>query len=382
MSLSETQITFQRHIRQLVERYLAPHAEEIETASRFPEAAHLVFAREKLYCLALPASYGGPAADAATLALMVENVARHSPSGALLLFPTNAVVRVIAQTGTDEQKTRFFHELKNGDKPLAFCLTEPDHGSDAFNLTTTAVSDGDHYLVNGTKSFVTLGPHARYYLTFVRTGPAPKAGGISVLLIPHDAPGLEFGPAEKKMGLHGSITSQLYLNKVRVPKANRLWQEGEGWRVLTEVANPMRVWGAAAMALGTAEGLFKAAWEHAQMAQEGGHRLLEQQACAFALAEMRMKIEADRSLIYRVCAMLDSGTHSHKELEAFTSMAKCFSSDTALEVANLAGEVLGLAMARDHSLAARLFCVAKGIQIFDGSNQIQRMIISRNLAVF
>jgi len=380
--LKQGQISFQGYIRELVEHHLAPHAEKIETVSQFPEAAHLVFAREKFYALALPASHGGPEADATTLALLVENIAQYSPSAALLVFPTNAVVHVIARTGTPEQKNRFFHELKNGDKPLAFCLTEPDHGSDAFNLTTTAFSDGDHYVINGTKSFVTLGPHAHYYLTFVRTGPAPKAGGISVLLIPHDAPGLDFGPAEKKMGLHGSITSQIYFNKVRVPKANRLWPEGDGWRVLTEVANPMRVWGAAAMALGTAEGLFRVAREHARTAQEDGRSLLNQQAYAFALADMRMKIEANRSLIYRVCGMLDSGEHPQQELEAFTSMAKCFSSDTALEVANLASGILGLSMARDRGLAARLFCVAKGIQIFDGSNQIQRMIVSRNLAVF
>jgi alkylation response protein AidB-like acyl-CoA dehydrogenase len=378
--LTSAHLDLKKRVQDLVDRMIAPHAPEIEGTHEFPQRAYKAFSREKLFALAMPKAYGGPEADALSLALMVETISTVSPSSALLVFPTNAVLRTIALTGSAEQKDRFFSELRAGDKPMGFCLTEPDYGSDAGSLQTRAERQGDDYIVSGAKSFITLGPHARYYMTFVRTGPGPKAAGISALLIPRDAEGLSFGPAEKKMGLHGSITSQMYLDKVRVPAANRLWGEGEGWRVLTQVANPMRVWGAASMALGTAQGLFNLALEHARTKKDQGRHLVSQQAIGFLLADMQTRVEACRSLNYRACALLDRGGAHPKEIETLVSMAKFHASDTAMQVAEMAGQVMGRAMASGDSLAAHLFCVAKGIQIFDGSNQIQRMIIARNLA--
>lgn len=372
--LSQTQSEFRQRIRALVEAEITPSAQRIEATSAFPQAAYEAFARQRLFALALPKEYGGPGADATTLALMVETIATASPSAALLVFPSNAVLRTIAITGSREQKKRLFTELKAGDQPLAFCLTEPDYGSDAASIQTKAEPAEDGYVLSGSKVFITLGPHARYYLTFARTGPGPKAGGISAFLVDRQAPGLSFGPPEKKMGLHGSITSQMYLDKVFVPAEMRLWGEGEGWRVLADVANPMRVWGAAAMSLGTAQGVLAACVSHA-MAQ----RLFSQQAVAFALADMEMQTEACRSLIYRVCRLVDEHAASARQIESMVSMAKCFASDTAMKVADAASTVLGKEMARAEHPVAQLFRVAKGIQIFDGSNQIQRLIVARNL---
>jgi alkylation response protein AidB-like acyl-CoA dehydrogenase len=378
--LSSAHHGLKKRVQDLVDKMIAPHAQEIEGAHEFPQRAYKAFSREKLFALSMPKAYGGPEADALSLALMVETISTVSPSSALLVFPTNAVLRTIALTGNSEQKDRLFAELRAGDQPMGFCLTEPDHGSDAGSLETRAERVGDHYIVSGTKSYITLGQHARYYLTFVRTGPGPKAAGISALLISRDSEGLDFGPPEKKMGLHGSITSQMYMDKVKVPVANRLWGEGEGWRVLTEVANPMRVWGAASMSLGTAQGLFNLALKHASTTKSNGRHLISQQAISFLLAEMQMRIEASRSLNYRACALLDRGGAHPREIETLVSMAKCYASDTAMQVAEMAGKVMGEAMADGNSLAARLFCVAKGIQIFDGSNQVQRLIIARNLS--
>ncbi len=376
----ESHRQLQARIAELVERRIQPQAVAIEGSGAFPEVAYKAFAREKLFTLAMPKAYGGPEADATSLALMVETISTVSPSAALLVFPTNAVLRTVALCGSAEQKDRIFAEIKKGDKPMAFCLTEPDHGSDAASLATRAQRDGDHYIVNGSKTYITLGPHAHYYLTFVRTGEGPKAAGISTLLIPRDAPGLNFGPAEKKMGLHGSVTSQMFLDNCRVPVANRLWDEGEGWRVLSEVANPMRVWGAASMALGNAQGLFSLALQHARLHTEGQKSLLTEQSVGFALADMKMRIEACRSLIYRTCAMIDAGTYHPREIESFVSMAKCHTADTGVQVAELASRVIGRAMMAEDHPAAQLFRVAKAIQIFDGSNQIQRLIVARNLA--
>ena len=374
--LSETQQQIYKHIKAAAKE-LAPIAQQIESTPAFPQQAKEIFARHGLFTLAMPPEFGGPGADATCLALMVETIASLSPSAALLVFPTNAVLRTIVLTGTEEQKRRLLGELASGDKLMAFCLTEPDHGSDAAGLRTTARREGDYYVVSGTKSYITLGPHAHYYLTFVRTGPKPQAGGITALLIPRDAPGLSFGPPEKKMGLHGSVTAQMYMDGVRVPVENRLWAEGEGWAVLTRVANPMRVWGAAAMALGVSQGVLARCLE---LCEQGQARAMHEQDVAFALAEMKIRIEAVRSLIYRVCALLDSGACPFRELESLVSAAKCFAADTAMAVADMAAAVAGPVMARAGEILGLMMCAAKGIQIFDGTNQIQRLIVARNLA--
>ena len=375
LELNAQQTAVYQKIRQMVQEEIAPIAEEIEATSAFPQAAYEAFSRHKLFSLAMPREYGGPGADATSLALMVEAISTVSPSSALLVFPSNAVLRTIAVTGTREQKKRLFGELKSGDKPMAFCLTESDYGSDAASIQTKAVAVDGGYEITGSKVYITLGEHARYYLTFARTGPGPKAGGISAFLIARDAPGLSFGQPEKKMGLHGSVTSQMYMDKVFVPLDMRLWGEGEGWRVLADVSNPMRVWGAASMALGAAQGVLKVCLRHAIK-----KRLFSQQAVAFALADMEMNIEAARSLNYRVCRLVEDHEASARQVESMVSMAKCYAADTGMKVANLADTVLGVEMARAQHPAAQLFRVVKGIQIFDGSNQVQRLIVARNLA--
>ncbi len=373
--LTPEQHDIRQRVQSLVRERIAPIARQIEASHAFPQEAYEAFASEKLFAMALPREYGGPEADATSLALMVETISTHSPSAALLVFPTNAVLRTIAITGSREQKKRLFAELRSGDQPMAFCLTEPDYGSDAASLQCKAEPTEGGYLLSGTKVFITLGPHARYYLTFARTGPGPKAGGISAFLVDRQAEGLDFGPPEKKMGLHGSITCPMYMNKVFVPENMRLWAEGEGWRVLADVANPMRVWGAASMALGAAQGVLNDCLEFAVE-----RRLLAEQAIAFALADMEMQIEACRSLNYRVCRLVDDHRSSARQVESMVSMAKCFAADTAMKVADLASVVLGSEMARADNASAQLFRVAKGIQIFDGSNQVQRLIVARNLA--
>ena len=373
--LTSEQHDIRQRIEALVREKIAPIARRIEATHAFPQEAYEAFAQERLFALAMPREYGGDEADATSLALMVETISTHSPSSALLVFPTNAVLRTIAITGNREQKKRLFAELKSGDQPMGFCLTEPDYGSDAASLQCKAEPVEGGYQLSGSKVYITLGPHARYYLTFARTGPGPKAGGISAFLVDRHAEGLDFGPAEKKMGLHGSITCQMYMNKVFVPENMRLWGEGEGWRVLADVANPMRVWGAASMALGTAQGILNDCLAYAV-----SHRLLGEQAIAFALADMEMQIEACRSLNYRVCRLVDDHRSSGRQVESMVSMAKCYAADTAMKVADLASTVLGSEMAKADNASAQLFRVAKGIQIFDGSNQVQRLIVARNLA--
>jgi alkylation response protein AidB-like acyl-CoA dehydrogenase len=366
-------------IEGLVARHIGPLAEEVENREQFPEPFFRILAQEGFFRLALPRRYGGLEADSVGLALVIEAISRACPSAALLVFPTSAVIRVVDQTGSPEQRESFFSDVARRDLLCGFCLTEPEAGSDAAALKTRAERDGDHYVVNGQKEFITLGQHAAHYLVFARTGPGRGPSGVSAVLVPRDADGLDFGKPEKKMGLWGSVTSSMFLKDVRVPVANRLLGEGEGWRVLTTAANVMRLWGAASMASGIAQGAFRTALEYARNTVVDGRTLMAQQAVGFALADMRMKIEAVRSLIYRVLAMYDSGMGSPREIESLVSLGKVFASDTAVEVAGKAVEIMGLDGVRHGSGVERLFRDAKAIQIFDGSNQVQRLIIARNL---
>jgi alkylation response protein AidB-like acyl-CoA dehydrogenase len=290
-------------------------------------------------------------------------------------------MRTIRDVGTPEQQARFYEDMKRGDRLCAFCLTEPNHGSDASSLETRAESEGEIYIVNGTKSYITLGSRAHYYLAFVRTGPGKRTGGISALVIPRETPGLLFGKKERKMGLGGSVTTEVIFQKARVPKANRLLGEGEGWQVLIRVANTMRVWGAASLALGIAEGAYDLALAHARTRVQFKRKIAAFQAVRFMLSDMKTAIEAARSLIFRTAALIDSGKGDFREIETLVSMSKCYASDVAMQVTEQAVQICGAEGIRVGSGLERRMRDAKAVQIFDGSNQIQRMIISKNLVL-
>ncbi|NWG76109.1 MAG: acyl-CoA dehydrogenase, partial [Rubrivivax sp.] len=206
-----------------------------------------------------------------------------------------------------------------------------------------------------------------------------REAGISAFIVPAGTPGLTVGRAENKMGLRGSITSAVSLDDVRVPAGNRLGEEGEGWRILTEVANVMRLWGAAAMALGIAEGALAAAVSYARERKQFGRPLAAFQGLRFMLADMAMQVEASRALIYSTARLIDSGKAGRKEIESLVSMCKCFASDAAMKVTTDAVQVLGgYGYTKDYPVE-RMMRDAKALQILDGANQIQRIIIARNL---
>ncbi len=379
LSLNAAQKEVQEKVRALVAAEIAPWAGEIDVRDEFPQMSYEAFIKSGLLKLSLPTHFGGIEADATTLCLVVEEISMVSPASALLVFPTNAVVRTIREVGRPEQKERFFTDMAKGDKLCGFCLTEPNYGSDAGSIQTKAVLEGDHYIINGSKSFITLGPHAHYYLVFLRTGPGKRTGGISALIVPRDAPGLSFGKKEKKMGLGGSVTSEMFFQNARVPKENLLLHEGEGWRVLSRHANVMRVWGAASLALGIAEGAYEAALTFAQVRTQFKRLIASFQAVRFMLADMKMAIEATKSLIFRTAAIIDGQEGSFRDIETLVSMCKCYASDMAMKVTIDAVQIFGGAGYLKGSPVERMMRDAKAVQIFDGSNQIQRMIVSKNI---
>jgi alkylation response protein AidB-like acyl-CoA dehydrogenase len=266
-----------------------------------------------------------------------------------------------------------------GDKLCGFCLTEPNYGSDAGSLQTRAVLEGDSYIINGTKTYITLGPHAHYYLVFVRTGPGKRTAGISALIVPRETPGLSFGKKERKMGLGGSVTSEMIFQNARVPRENLLLKAGEGWRVLSRHSNVMRVWGAASLALGIAEGAYEAALGFARSRVQFKRKIASFQAIRFMLADMKMGIEAAKSLIFRTAALIDAGEGSLRDIETLVSMSKCYASDLAMQVTIDAVQIFGGAGYLKGAPVERMMRDAKAVQIFDGSNQIQRMIVSKNI---
>ncbi len=379
LHLSPEQRALQKQVQALVAERIAPRAAEIDARDEFPQESYLAFKETGLLKLSLPREYGGIGADATTLCLVIEEISKASPASALLVFPTQAVIRTIREVGTEEQKQRFFSAMSAGDKLAAFCLTEPSYGSDAGSLQTRANLEGDHYLVNGSKTYITQGPHAHFYLVFVRTGPGKRTAGISGLIIPRDTPGLSFGRKERKMGLGGSVTAEMIFKDVRVPKDNLLLSEGQGWTILSRHSNPMRVWGAASMALGIAEGAYEAALEFAKRRVQFKRKIAAFQSIRFMLADMIMSIEATKSMIYRTAGLIDAGEGTFRDIETLVSMSKCYASDMAMKVTIDAVQIFGGAGVLKGCPVERMMRDAKAIQIFDGSNQIQRMIVSKNI---
>ena len=379
LHLNPAQKEIQEKVRALVAAEIAPHAVEIDARDEFPQTSYEAFIKAGLLRLSLPIKYNGQEADATTLCLAIEEISKASPASALLVFPTQAVIRIIREVGTREQQERFFSDMVRGDKLCGFCLTEPNHGSDAGSLQTRAVLEGNDYLVNGTKTFITLGPHAHYYLVFVRTGPGKRTAGVSALIVPRETPGLSFGKKERKMGLGGSVTSEMIFQNARVPKENLLLQPGEGWTILSHHANIMRVWGAASMSLGIAEGAYEAALSFAKKRSQFKRLIASFQAVSFMLADMKMAIEAAKSLIFRTASMIDNREGTFRDIETLVSMCKCYASDMAMRVTIDAVQIFGGAGYLKGSPVERMMRDAKAIQIFDGSNQIQRMIVSKNI---
>jgi len=377
--LSDEQRMMADTVRRLAREKIAPIAAEIDEKEVFPEGAYRALKEAALFGLTVPEKYGGPDADVTTLCLVMEELAKVSAASALMVFSSQAVFRVLRECASAEQQDRLFPEIAKGDKLAAFVLTEPEHGSDAASLATRATRQGGEYLLNGTKVFITSASHASYFLVFARTGPGQREEGISAFVVPRDTPGLKVGKAENKMGLRGSMTNEVSFEDARVPAGNLLGKEGEGWRIITEVANSMRLWGAASMALGIAEGALECALDYARQRRQFDRPIANFQAIRFMLADMAMLIEASHAMIYGTAQAIDRGQGSKPEIESLVSMCKCFASDAAMKVTTDAVQILGgYGYTKDYPVE-RMMRDAKALQILDGTNQIQRIVIARNL---
>lgn len=373
--LNEEQEMMRRMVRDFAQKEIAPFVPIMEEKDEFPRQVIKKMGEMGLMGIPIAEEWGGAGSDFVSYILAIHEISKVSATvGVILSVHTSVGTNPILYFGTDEQKRKYVPKLARGEYLGAFALTEPHAGSDASSIRTTAVRKGDEYILNGNKVFITNGGEADTYITFAVTDSTKGTKGISAFIVEKDTPGFTVGKKEKKMGLHGSYTTELVFDNARVPAANLLGQEGEGFCIAMANLNTGRI-GIAAQALGIAEAAVHYATEYAKERKQFGQPIAKQQAIAFKLADMATKAEAARLLVYRAASLCSQGISCGME----ASMAKRFATDTAMELATEAVQVFGgYGYTREYPVE-RLFRDAKVTQIYEGTNEIQRIVIAKHL---
>jgi acyl-CoA dehydrogenase len=359
---------FRAAVRELAQGVVQPLAAEVDREHRFPVEAVKAAAEAGLLGVLIPAKYGGAGLDAIAFAVCIEELAQACASTSVIVdVHTSVGSEPILLFGTEEQKRKWLPRLASGELLGAFALTEPAAGSDAASLQTSARRSRGGYVLNGTKVFITNIGHAGMYIVFARSGPEEKAAGVSAFLVPDDAAGVRVGQLFKKMGLRGSPTGELVLEDVEVPKENRLGAEGQGFTVAMRALDSGRI-GISGQALGIA-----------QAALDESRALLadraREQGDDFLLADMATRLESARLLAYHAAWLCSLGRPFTRQ----ASMAKLHSTDTAMQIAIDAVQLAGEVGVTAGSPFERHFRDAKALQIYEGSNQVQRIVIARDL---
>jgi len=368
LDLPPAHASFRDGVRELAQAVALPLAAEVDRDHRFPQEAVGAAAEAGLLGVLIPRQYGGLGLDALAFALCIDELARACASTSVIVdVHTSVGSEPILLFGTDEQKRRWLPRLASGELLGAFALTEPASGSDAASLKTSARRNGDGYVLSGTKVFITNIGHAGLYIVFARTGPDERAAGVSAFLVPADTPGVRIGQVFKKMGLNGSPTGELVLEDVVVPAANRLAAEGQGFTVAMRALDSGRI-GISGQALGIAQ----AAVDEATNLMKGRPR---EQGDDFTLADMATRLESARLLAYNAAWLCATGRPFTRQ----ASMAKLHSTDTAMQVALDAIQLAGEEGTISGSPFERHVRDAKALQIYEGSNQVQRIVIAREM---
>ena len=375
---TEEQKMIKETVGKLAREKIEPLVEELDKKGEGSGVARDILAENGLLRLALPEEYEGIGADYTTGGIVIEEVAKVDAGISMNVFVAVGLPYMLRDFGSDEQREKFY-PLFQANKTGSFCLTEPGHGSDAAHITTKAVFKDDHYIIDGTKAMVSLGPLAECFLVVARTGPGEGSRGISCFII-EKLPGVSAGKHLDKLGFRTSSTSEVYFEDVQAPKGSLVGKEGSGWNFLVLAGGAMRVYGASSQALGTAEGAMEYAIKYARERTTFGKPIIQHQAIQFMIADMGINIEAARSLHYRTLQMMDRGGYSQQEYQLLTSATKCFVCDMAMKVTTDAVQILGAYGVMNEYPVARRMRDAKVNQIFDGASQVQKMIVGRTLA--
>ncbi|MGG4461030.1 acyl-CoA dehydrogenase [Brevibacillus sp. HB1.1] len=373
--LNEEQEMMRRMVRDFAQKEIAPFIPVMEETDQFPRQILKKMGEMGLMGIPIAEEWGGAGADFISYILAIHEISKVSATvGVILSVHTSVGTNPILYFGTEEQKRKYVTKLASGEYLGAFALTEPHAGSDASSIRTTAVKKGEEYILNGNKVFITNGGEADTYIAFAVTDSTKGTKGISAFIVDKDTPGFTVGKKEKKMGLHGSYTTELVFDNARVPAANLLGQEGEGFCIAMANLDSGRI-GIAAQALGIAEAAVEYATEYARERKQFGQPIAKQQAIAFKLADMATKAEVARLLVYRAAWLRSQGISCGME----ASMAKRFATDSAMELATEAVQIFGgYGYTREYPVE-RLFRDAKVTQIYEGTNEIQRIVIAKHL---
>ncbi|WP_203363474.1 acyl-CoA dehydrogenase [Bacillus sp. REN10] len=374
LRFTEEQEMMRKMVRDFAETEITPWIERMEEGE-FPREILNKMAELGLMGITIPEEYGGSEMDFTSYIIAIHELSKVSATvGVILSVHTSVGTNPILYFGTEEQKRKYVPKLAAGEYLGAFCLTEPSAGSDAASLKTRAVKQGDQYIINGSKVFITNGGEADTYIVFASTNPELGSKGVSAFIVEKDTPGLVIGKDEHKMGLHGSRTVQLTFEDMQVPAANLLGQEGEGFKIAMANLDVGRI-GIAAQSLGIAEAALQEATNYSKERKQFGKPIAAQQGLAFKLADMATSVEAAKLLVYRAANLRTQGLPCGKE----ASMAKLFASKTAVDVSIEAVQVHGGYGYTKEYAVERYFRDAKVTEIYEGTSEIQKLVISKQL---
>jgi alkylation response protein AidB-like acyl-CoA dehydrogenase len=375
-ALSDEHQAVREAVRSLAEAKIAPYAADVDENARYPEEAAKALLAADFHAPHVPEEYGGAGADALATVLVIEEVARVCVSSSLIPAVNKLGSLPVQIAGGEEVKKRYLTALAAGEGGFSYCLSEPDAGSDAGGMKCKAEPDGDDWVLNGVKRWITNAGESEFYTVMAVTDAEKKTrGGISAFVVEKTDEGVSFGAPEKKLGIKGSPTREVYFDNVRIPGDRIIGEVGSGFATAMKTLDHTRIT-IAAQAVGVAQGALDYALGYAKERQQFGKPIAEFQGLQFMLADMGMKVEAARQLTYAAAGRSERGD---KDLTFFGASAKCFASDVAMEVTTNAVQVLGgYGYTRDYPVE-RMMRDAKITQIYEGTNQVQRIVAARQL---
>ncbi len=373
--LTEEQKMIKDLARDIAEKHVKPIRAELDETGEFPWEIMKILAQADMFRVFVPEEYGGLGTGSFELCLVVEELSRIC-LGVSTTYAANALgTYPIILFGNEEQKRKYLPDIADGKRLVAFALTEPNAGSDAGGIQTTATKDGDYYVLNGRKQWITNGGEAEIYTVIAITDKSKGARGASAFIVEKGTPGFSFGKKENKMGIRASVTRELVFENCRIPKENLLGREGMGFIVAMKTLDQSRV-GVGAQGVGVAQGAFEEAARFAKQRVQFGQPVISFQAVQHMLADMAILIEAARALVYSVARYIDSGA---KEITKASAMAKTFATDVAMKVTTEAVQVMGGAGYMKDYPVEKMMRDAKILQIYEGTNQIQRNVIGQEI---
>jgi alkylation response protein AidB-like acyl-CoA dehydrogenase len=375
-ALSEEHRAIREAVRAVCDAKVAPYAAEVDEQPRYPREAAEALRAADFHAPHVPEEYGGPGADALATCLVIEEVARACVSSSLIPAVNKLGSLPIQLAGSEELKKHYLGKLAAGEGGFSYCLSEPDAGSDAGAMKTRAEKDGDQWVLNGVKRWITNAEESEFYTVLAVTDPEKGTrGGITAFVVEKSDEGVSFGAPEKKLGIKGSPTREVYLDDVRIPGDRVIGEVGEGFAIAMRTLDHTRIT-IAAQAVGVAQGALDFALAYAKDRRQFGQPVADFQGLQFLLADMGMKVEAARQLTY---AAAGRSERDDADLTFFGAAAKCFASDVAMEVTTDAVQVLGgYGYTRDYPVE-RMMRDAKITQIYEGTNQVQRIVMARQL---